>query len=182
MNKTRFYGWFSSMFFQPAFVGLLCLVACASDNLEDDRMGKIEFEIVTLSESGLEQTTFGNEEDIQFGIRLINNSGKDFEWRNDYSCMLMNADEFLVSYKKGAENSGEYFRVGSPYAQPVNCLAINIAMTWPPGESIITKLPWSTNPDNAPLTIGEYYARSYFSLNINGSPRTWELKKDYQVK
>lgn len=149
----------------------------------DDQIDKIDFKIVILGEDQNESTVFAAGTDINVALKLINSSGKEFEWKYDYTCQLFQTENFLLVYKRNeGETNDDYIPIGAPYQSPINCQTINLPpQNVPPGETILIKLPWSTNPDNQPLSTGKYYIISNFALKINDQSRNWDLRTDFEM-
>lgn len=153
---------------------------------EDDRftINKIDFEILTM-EDDIEKGSFDSGTDIVFALRIYNNSGSNFEWHNDYSCMVFNQENFLLVKKKIISEDDKIIvnPVGLPYQPPINCPTINLpSKVIAPGESVnLIRVPWSNNPENADLLPGTYFTEFTIVLPINEKSESWDLRTDFIV-
>jgi hypothetical protein len=99
-----------------------------------------------------------------------------------FFCHLLNSPEFLV-YRRSKESIQDYVPIGTPYKTPIYCLAINYpSQRLPTGENMIAEIPWSSYSDNKLLSIGDYFVRSDFELEIDGHRRIWTMKLDFQLQ
>jgi hypothetical protein len=164
----------------------LCAVVSGCENDADtlaDQVQQLGFEILVLGEDQQPGTVFAPGTDIHIALKLINNSGKPFQWKYEYDCHLFQTEDFLLVYRRSeGETHGDYFPIGTPYQPPIYCLMINLPpYDLPPGETMLVNLPWSTNPDNHPLSTGKYYVVARVELNINGHLNTWDLRTDFEM-
>ena len=171
---------------REALVQLLCVIifACTDDrNTTDGQIQEIAFEIVILDEHQQEGTVFEPGTDINIALKLVNRSGKEFEWKYDYECDLVQTENFLLVYGLNeGESKDDFMPLGSPYQWPIYCLMLNIpSRNLPPGETILIKAPWSHNPDNHPLAAGKYYVIANFALNVDRQSMTWNLRTDFEM-
>jgi hypothetical protein len=156
-----------------------------SDNVIDSQIDKLDFQIVFLDENKNENVVFAEDFDVRIAVKIINNSQTETEWRYDYTCMMLQTQDFLVVYKKNETNetSADYSQVGRPYETPLNCYTFNLPPQGIlPGQSILINLPWSTNPSNKSLASGKYYSTAKFSLEINNNTKNWDLRNDFEIK
>jgi hypothetical protein len=160
------------------------ILGCADDgNATDGQIRDIAFEIVILDEHQQEGTVFEPGTDVNIALKFINRSGKEFEWKYEYECQLVQTKNFLLVYGRNeGEIKDDYMLVGSPYQWPIYCLMLNVpSRNLPPGETMLIKAPWSRNPDNHPLAAGKYYVVANFALNVDRQSMTWNLKTDFEM-
>lgn len=168
-----------------SIIPLIILIGCENANLIEDQIDKIDFKIVIFDENQKEGNAFEAGTDVRVALRIINSSGEDIQWDYDYSCLLLNTDDFLHVFKISGDNAtaGAYTPIGTPYEPPVYCYAINLPpQNIVPGESVLMNIPWSTNPDNQLLSAGKYYTAASFQLTFNNQTRTWNLRTDFEVR
>ncbi|MCC5928562.1 MAG: hypothetical protein JJU28_04880 [Cyclobacteriaceae bacterium] len=147
-------------------------------------ISKIDFEILTMH-NDIEKVIFESGTDIVFALKIYNNSGSDFEWHNDYSCMVLNQENFLLIKMKIITEDDNIIvnPVGLPYKPTINCPTINLpSKVIAPGESVILiGVPWSNNPENAYLLPGTYFTEFTIVLPINEKSESWDLRADFIV-
>ena len=166
-----------------ALVGAMISGCQDDEDAIGDQVRQIAFEIAVLGEDQREGTVFEPGTDVSFALKLINHSAKPFEWRYEYDCDLYQSANFLQVYKRNeGETSSDWIPLGTPYPGPVYCLMINMP-PWdlPAGETMLGKVPWSSNPDNRPLSVGKYYVTAQVELNVDGQLRTWNLRADFEM-
>ncbi len=166
------------------FISVIFL-GCQKDNVvARAKLNELDFELVILNEQDIEATSFEHGTDIKLALKLINNSNQDLEWNYDYSCQLLQSEDFLLVYQfiQDDESNAYYLPVGKPYLSPINCQTINLPpQRIPPGENLIIKLSWSDNPENEPLKKGKYYTVSNFEFKSNGEKKEWDLRTDFEI-
>ncbi|NLO01691.1 MAG: hypothetical protein GX126_05130 [Bacteroidales bacterium] len=163
-------------------------LGCKKDNddLTLNQLDKIEFKVVTM-EGDIEREIFDEGTDVAFAIKIVNNSDKDFEWYHDYSCIILNQEDFLFAKKKIVQASEysdiSYTPLGKPYPFPVNCPTINLPpqLITPGEERILIKLRWSDNPDNEELSAGEYFTEFTLNLTVKEYQKSWNLRTDFII-
>jgi hypothetical protein len=50
-----------------------------------------------------------------------------------------------------------------------------------PGDSIVIRFPWSTNPENQPLTSGLYYCQADFMIKVDHEQRALNLRSGFSM-
>lgn len=157
------------------------LTGC-TDN-DDFISNQIEFKVLT-KENGTEKVAFDEGEDVAFAVIIVNRSDRSFEWRYDYTCGLLQSDDFLLVRRKlTTGNPNETGPpVGQPFQTPVYCPAISLPPQMiVPGETILVEMPWSANPDNPELLPGKYYTEFVIGLTISSEQRSWHLRTEFQI-
>ncbi len=166
------------------FISVIFL-GCEKDNVvASAKLNEIDFQVVILNEQNIEAVSFEHGTDIILALKLINNLDQDLEWNYDYTCQLLDLEDFLLVYQfiQDDESNAYYLPIGQPQLRPINCQTINLPpQLIPPGESLIIKLSWNANPENEPLKKGKYYTVSNFEFKSNGEKKEWDLRTDFEI-
>lgn len=164
---------------------LLNITGCEKNSdFPHSKLNQVEFELVVLDDQDIEVASIEQGKDLKFALKLINNSDQDLDWYYDYTCQILQSNDFLLVHQltQSGESNSNYIPVGTPYLKPINCQTINLpAERIAPGESYIIKLMWSDNPENEPLNKGKHYVSANFSLTTGEERKQWLLRSDFEI-
>jgi len=146
---------------------LFVVISCRRD--EDPRPHpSLSFEVVVLDVHGDPATILPAGSDPTLAFEVSNTSDNDIPWHA--YCDITRHEHLFDTYRvtgDDAGNSSEFF-VGSPNRRGT-CETSPVLIT--PGTDYYLQMPWSSNPDNEPLSSGQYVVRFEIEVIIDATYR-----------
>ena len=178
------------MTLQKRTLFLVIFAALASSCSKSDLspLEQLTFKLVVLDENGEKRNVLEDGKNFSIGFEVTNHSDDSVLVSNEYQSKLYRQFykqlDFLAIYRK---EGAEAVFIGKPYDSSVDLefpaiiFPGNFIKVGPSGRQYVFLIPWTTNPTNQAIPVGNYYSHFQDKVLIEDVEISIDTKIEFKV-